>query len=133
MLRGAHAGVTGCGRARGDRGRAAGAAWLLRPLPGGVWLGFALGKVAADLAWYGMEASARRGMARAAGRVPGPLRRRPGAAGRMLAPCTLTGPSCDSQDTVLDQVWLPLPQAGDRVLIGNAGAYTTCYSGRSAF
>ena len=51
----------------------------------------------------------------------------------MLAPCTLTGPSCDSQDTVLDQVWLPLPQAGDRVLIGNAGAYTTCYSGRSAF
>ena len=27
-----------------------GAAWLLRPLPGGVWLGFALGK-AADVAW----------------------------------------------------------------------------------
>jgi ornithine decarboxylase len=57
----------------------------------------------------------------------------PGAGGRMLAPCTLTGPSCDSQDTVLDQVWLPLPRAGDRILIGNAGAYTTCYSGRSAF
>jgi Diaminopimelate decarboxylase len=42
-------------------------------------------------------------------------------------------PSCDSQDTILDQVWLPEPQAGDQVLIGNAGAYTTCYSGRSAF
>ena len=39
-----------------------GAAWLLRPLPGGVWLGFAVGKVVADLAWYGMEAAARRGV-----------------------------------------------------------------------
>ena len=57
----------------------------------------------------------------------------PGAAHRMLVPCTLTGPSCDSQDTILDQVWLPTPHAGDRVLIGNSGAYTTCYSGRSAF
>jgi len=37
-----------------------GAAWLLRPLPGGVWLGFVLGKAAADVAWYGLEASARR-------------------------------------------------------------------------
>src|SRR5215469_4712583 len=41
----------------------AGAAWLARPLPGGVWLGFAVGKAAADVAWYAMEASARRGMA----------------------------------------------------------------------
>jgi diaminopimelate decarboxylase len=30
-------------------------------------------------------------------------------------------------------VLLPAPRAGDRVLIGSAGAYTTCYSGRSAF
>ena len=42
----------------------AGTAWLARPLPGGVWLGFAVGKVVADVAWYGMEASARRGVAR---------------------------------------------------------------------
>jgi hypothetical protein len=41
----------------------AGAAWLLRPLPAGVWLGFVAGKVVADVAWYGMEASARRGVA----------------------------------------------------------------------
>jgi diaminopimelate decarboxylase len=27
----------------------------------------------------------------------------------------------------------PPPRVGDRVLIGNAGAYTTCYSGRSSF
>ena len=57
----------------------------------------------------------------------------PAARNRTLVPCTLTGPSCDSQDTILDQVWLPEPRAGDRVLIGNTGAYTTCYSGRSAF
>ena len=57
----------------------------------------------------------------------------PAAGDRMLVACTLTGPSCDSQDTILDQVWLPEPRAGDQVLIGNAGAYTTCYSGRSTF
>jgi hypothetical protein len=44
----------------------AGAAWLLRPLPGGVWLGFVVGKAAADVAWYGMEASARWGVTRSA-------------------------------------------------------------------
>jgi hypothetical protein len=43
----------------------AGAAWLARPLPGGLLLGFVAGKAAADVAWYGMEALARRGMARA--------------------------------------------------------------------
>ena len=42
----------------------AGAAWLLRGLPGGVWLGFAAGKAVADLAWYGVEAAARRSLAR---------------------------------------------------------------------
>jgi ornithine decarboxylase len=57
----------------------------------------------------------------------------PAASHRTQVPCTLTGPSCDSQDTILDRVWLPMPHAGDRVLIGNTGAYTTCYSGRSAF
>ena len=57
----------------------------------------------------------------------------PGAGHRLLVPCALTGPSCDSQDTILDHVWLPFPQTGDRILIGNAGAYTTCYSGHSTF
>jgi hypothetical protein len=57
----------------------AGAAWLLRPLPGGVWLGFVVGKAAADVAWYGMEASARWGVTRSAvGRQP-------------AAPCRLGG------------------------------------------
>jgi ornithine decarboxylase len=57
----------------------------------------------------------------------------PAARDRPLVPCALTGPSCDSQDTILDRVWLPTPRTGDRVLIGNTGAYTTCYSDRSAF
>jgi hypothetical protein len=48
-------------------------------------------------------------------------------------PGARSGPGHGSQDTILDEVWLPAPDAGDRVLIGNAGAYTTCYSGRSVF
>jgi hypothetical protein len=43
-----------------------GAAWLLRPLPGGVWLGLVAGKAVADVIWYGAEAWVRRGMARSA-------------------------------------------------------------------
>jgi ornithine decarboxylase len=57
----------------------------------------------------------------------------PAAGNRPLVSCMLTGPSCDSQDTIMDEVRLPMPAAADQVLIGNAGAYTTCYSGRSAF
>jgi hypothetical protein len=54
----------------------AGAAWLARPLPGGVWLGFAVGKAVADLAWYCMEAMARRGVARSlAASQPAPSRK----------------------------------------------------------
>ncbi len=45
-------------------GCVAGAAWLLLPLPGGVWLGMVTGKAVADVVWYGAEASVRRGLAR---------------------------------------------------------------------
>ena len=45
-------------------GASPGAAWLARPLPGGVWLGFTAGKAIAYVAWSGLEASARRGVAR---------------------------------------------------------------------
>ena len=47
-------------------GCVAGAAWLLLPLPGGVWLGMVTGKAVADVVWYGAEASVRRGLARSA-------------------------------------------------------------------
>jgi ornithine decarboxylase len=36
----------------------------------------------------------------------------PAARDRAPALCTLTGPSCDSQDTILDRVWLPTPARG---------------------
>ena len=68
----------------------AGAAWLLRPLPGGVWLGFAVGKAVADVAWYGMEASARRGVAWSAAARARAAPTRP--ATRAVAPSTATRP-----------------------------------------
>ena len=41
----------------------------------------------------------------------------------------LTGPSCDSQDTILFDVALSAELAvGDQVVIGSAGAYTTAYA-----
>ena len=43
--------------------------------------------------------------------------------------CQLTGPTCDSQDTILFDVELSEELAtGDRVLLGSAGAYTTVYA-----
>ncbi|MHA6781151.1 type III PLP-dependent enzyme [Pseudonocardia saturnea] len=44
-------------------------------------------------------------------------------------PCHLTGPSCDSQDTILFDTALSADLAcGDRVYIGTAGGYTTAYA-----
>lgn len=44
-------------------------------------------------------------------------------------PCHLTGPSCDSQDTILFDTALSADlTCGDRVYIGTAGAYTTAYA-----
>jgi ornithine decarboxylase len=45
------------------------------------------------------------------------------------AQCHLTGPTCDSQDTLMFDVSLSAGLAeGDRVYIGTAGAYTTAYA-----
>jgi ornithine decarboxylase len=44
-------------------------------------------------------------------------------------PCHLTGPTCDSQDTILFDVPLsPGLTTGDQVYIESAGAYTTVYA-----
>lgn len=43
----------------------------------------------------------------------------------------LAGPSCDSVDTIAQDVWLPELSVGDRVYFLNAGAYTLSYA--SAF
>ena len=46
-----------------------------------------------------------------------------------LARCHVTGPTCDSQDTILFDVALSAGLTeGDRVYIGTAGAYTTSYA-----
>jgi hypothetical protein len=47
-------------RAWRDRFGLAEVCGTLAAVPGGVWLGFAVGKAVADVAWYGLEASARR-------------------------------------------------------------------------
>ncbi|GIJ43791.1 ornithine decarboxylase [Virgisporangium aliadipatigenens] len=46
-----------------------------------------------------------------------------------LAPFTLTGPTCDSTDTVYENVLLPTTvDVGDRVYLGHAGAYTLSFA-----
>src|SRR5215204_574053 len=44
-------------------------------------------------------------------------------------PFTVTGPSCDSSDTTFFGVYLPATlDAGDRLYVGSAGAYTLSYA-----
>ncbi len=44
-------------------------------------------------------------------------------------PFTVTGPSCDSSDTMFFGALLPITMAeGDRVFVGSAGAYTLSYA-----
>ena len=50
---------------------------------------------------------------------------------RPLGRCAVTGPTCDSEDTMFLDVELPVDLAeGDRLYIGTAGAYTTAYASR---
>ena len=83
-----------------------------------------------DRRWVFIDVGGYNGLMEAAqtgGRWPFPLRTsRP--TGR-LVPCTVTGPSCDSSDTVLLDAELPADlHLGDRVYIGATGAYTTVYA-----
>ncbi len=51
--------------------------------------------------------------------------------GGATGPCILAGPSCDSADVLYERRPVQLPAelaAGDRVIIRNAGAYTSSYS-----
>ncbi|MCW2778533.1 MAG: ornithine decarboxylase [Frankiales bacterium] len=50
-------------------------------------------------------------------------------AGGPTVHCTVTGPSCDSSDTLLRDAVLPAGlEVGDRVYLGSAGAYSVCYA-----
>jgi ornithine decarboxylase len=46
-----------------------------------------------------------------------------------LVPMTVTGPTCDSSDTVLREALLPAEiRVGDVLYLGGTGAYTLCYA-----
>jgi ornithine decarboxylase len=50
---------------------------------------------------------------------------------RRLVPCAVTGPTCDSEDTMFFDVLLPDDlRPDDRIYIQSAGAYTTAYASR---
>jgi hypothetical protein len=53
-------------------GLLAGATWLLQGSAAGMWLGFAIGKLASDAAWYCVEASTRNGARRGADLLSAP-------------------------------------------------------------
>jgi len=83
--------------------------------------------------WVYLDVGAYNGLMEAAqtgGRWPFPVgtsRQDEGTAPRMR--CTLTGPTCDSSDTVLVDADLPETLAeGDRVYVGAAGAYSLSYT-----
>ncbi|OFW66812.1 MAG: hypothetical protein A2V52_03455, partial [Actinobacteria bacterium RBG_19FT_COMBO_54_7] len=40
----------------------------------------------------------------------------------------VSGPTCDPNDTILEEASLPEPEIGDRVIISNAGAYSLVYA-----
>ena len=51
--------------------------------------------------------------------------------GRPLVRCSVTGPTCDSEDTVLHDALLPADlEVGERLYVCSAGAYTTAYASR---
>jgi ornithine decarboxylase len=60
-----------------------------------------------------------------------PLAWQAGTTPRRLGRCAVTGPTCDSEDTLFADVELPVDlREGDRLYIGTAGAYTTAYASR---
>jgi ornithine decarboxylase len=96
----------------------------------GVLVGTVLGRARRDdREWVHLDVGAFNGVLEAletGNRLRYPLSdSRRGPSGR----CHLTGPTCDSQDTILFDTALSVDlTGGDRVYIGSAGAYTTAYA-----
>ena len=86
----------------------------------------------ADGRWVYLDVSGYHGLMEAlqtGGRWQFPIRTTADRPDTPLVPCTVTGPSCDSSDTLFYGTLLPADLAeGDRVVIGSAGAYTTSYA-----
>jgi ornithine decarboxylase len=83
--------------------------------------------------WVYLDVGAYNGLMEAAqtgGRWPFPLKTsRPDDRSAPRMRCTVTGPTCDSSDTILVDADLPATlEEGDRVYIGSAGAYSLSYT-----
>jgi ornithine decarboxylase len=81
--------------------------------------------------WLYLDASALHGLFEALqlqGRFPYAVKaERDGASKRKYV---LSGPTCDPDDTILREVWLPQVEVGDRLCIMNTGAYSFVYATR---
>ena len=75
--------------------------------------------------WVYLDTGIFHGLAEAMGGIAYRFETADGAA---PSPCTIAGPSCDSVDVITTEGLLPEVAAGDRVVIPNAGAYTTAYA-----
>ncbi len=84
-----------------------------------------------DGEWLYVDCGAYNGLMEAAqthGRWPYPMRTRTGRPSDATATFTVTGPTCDSSDTLRRAVTLPADvAAGDRLYVGAAGAYSIAY------
>lgn len=82
--------------------------------------------------WVYTDVGAYNGLMEAAqtgGRLAFPVWTSRDGLGGPTVRCTVTGPSCDSSDTLLRDAELPADlQVGDRVFFGSAGAYSLCYA-----
>jgi ornithine decarboxylase len=82
--------------------------------------------------WIYLDVGAYNGLMEAAqtrGSWQFPLQTSRGTPRGRVVSCTVTGPTCDSSDTLLNDADLPADiEIGDRVYIGSAGAYSLCYA-----
>jgi len=84
-----------------------------------------------DRRWVYLDIGRYGGLAETEGEA---IRYRISAGGGATGPVVLAGPSCDGVDIMYEKTPYRLPldlQAGDRVLIHNAGAYVTSYASQN--
>jgi ornithine decarboxylase len=83
----------------------------------------------ADENWLFLDASAFHGLLEAQqvnGRFPYPVKATHN--GQQKKKYVLSGPTCDPDDTILAEVWLPEVKVGDKLFILNTGAYSFVYA-----
>lgn len=97
----------------------------------GVLLATVIGKARRqDERWLYLDIGVFNGMMEAVGGMTYTFVPLTNSAQTATLPYTLAGPSCDSFDVIVRNVWLPELEVGDRVAIYPGGAYTTAYASR---